>query len=106
MLRAEWPRAQLLAFGHVADCNLHLTVGVGDDCAAIRHAVDEIVYGLLRPLAGSVTAEHGIGLEKRAYLSVSRTPEEITLMQRLKAMLDPCRTLNPGKVLEFQETER
>ena len=106
MLRAEWPRAKLLAFGHVADCNLHLTVGVDDDCAAIRHAVDEIVYGLLRPLAGSVTAEHGIGLEKRAYLSVSRTSEEITLMQRLKATLDPCRTLNPGKVLGFQESER
>jgi FAD/FMN-containing dehydrogenase len=105
-LRAEWSRAQLLAFGHVADCNLHLTVSVGDDSATTRHAVDEIVYGLLRPLAGSVTAEHGIGLEKRAYLSVSRTSEEITLMQRLKATLDPRRTLNPGKVLEIQETER
>jgi FAD/FMN-containing dehydrogenase len=105
-LRAEWSRAQLLAFGHVADCNLHLTVSVGDDSATTRHAVDEIVYGLLRPLAGSVTAEHGIGLEKRAYLSVSRTSEEITLMQRLKATLDPRGTLNPGKVLEIQETER
>jgi FAD/FMN-containing dehydrogenase len=105
-LRAEWPRAKLLAFGHVADCNLHLTVSVGDDSATTRHTVDEIVYGLLRPLAGSVAAEHGIGLEKRAYLSVSRTSEEIALMQRLKAALDPRRTLNPGKVLDFQETER
>jgi FAD/FMN-containing dehydrogenase len=100
-LRAKWPQAKLLAFGHVGDCNLHLNIGVGEDDDATRHAVNEIVYGLLRPLAGSVTAEHGIGLEKRAYLGISRTPEEITLMQLLKATLDPRRTLNPGKVLEF-----
>jgi FAD/FMN-containing dehydrogenase len=105
-LRAQWSGAKLLAFGHVGDCNLHLTVSVGDDDAATRHAVDEIVYGLLRPLAGSVTAEHGIGLEKRAYLAVSRTPEEIALMRRLKATLDPRRILNPGKVLELAEIDR
>jgi FAD/FMN-containing dehydrogenase len=105
-LRAEWSGAKLLAFGHVGDCNLHLTIGVGDDDAATRHAMDDIVYGLLRPLAGSVTAEHGIGLEKRAYLAVSRTPEEIELMQRLKATLDPRQTLNPGKVLELSEIDR
>jgi FAD/FMN-containing dehydrogenase len=105
-LRAQWSGAKLLAFGHVGDCNLHLTVSVGDDDAATRHAVDEIVYGLLRPLAGSVTAEHGIGLEKRAYLAVSRTPEEIALMRRLKAALDPRRILNPGKVLELAEIDR
>jgi FAD/FMN-containing dehydrogenase len=105
-LSAQWSGAKLLAFGHVGDCNLHLTVSVGDDDAATRHAVDEIVYGLLRPLAGSVTAEHGIGLEKRAYLAVSRTPEEIALMRRLKATLDPRRILNPGKVLELAEIDR
>jgi FAD/FMN-containing dehydrogenase len=105
-LRAQWSGAKLLAFGHVGDCNLHLTVSVGDDDATTRHAVDEIVYGLLRPLAGSVTAEHGIGLEKRAYLAVSRTPEEIALMRRLKATLDPRRILNPGKVLELPEIDR
>jgi FAD/FMN-containing dehydrogenase len=105
-LRARWLGSKLLTFGHVGDCNLHLTVGVGEDDAATRHAVDEIVYGLLRPLGGSVTAEHGIGLEKRAYLGVSRTAEEIILMQRLKATLDPRRTLNPGKVLAIQELER
>ncbi|MEA3151003.1 MAG: hypothetical protein QOD56_1942 [Gammaproteobacteria bacterium] len=98
-LRMTWPAAKLLVFGHVGDCNLHLNVSVGNDDIVTRHAVDEIVYEPLRALGGSVTAEHGIGLEKRAYLGVSRTRGEIALMQRLKAALDPRRTLNPGKVV-------
>jgi D-lactate dehydrogenase (cytochrome) len=48
---------------------------------------------------GSVSAEHGIGLLKRAYLGHSRSEEEIALMRRLKAALDPHAILNPGKVL-------
>jgi FAD/FMN-containing dehydrogenase len=63
-------------------------------------AVEEIVYGQLRPFRGAISAEHGIGLEKRAYLPISRTPAEIELMQRLKRMMDPNNILNPGKVVD------
>ncbi|MBU6471435.1 MAG: FAD-binding oxidoreductase, partial [Alphaproteobacteria bacterium] len=53
-----------------------------------------------RTRGGSVSAEHGIGLEKRAYLSWSRSAEEIALMKTLKRTLDPKNILNPGKVFE------
>jgi len=46
-----------------------------------------------------VSAEHGIGLEKRDYLALSRTPEEIALMHTLKQALDPHHLLNRHKVL-------
>ena len=46
-----------------------------------------------------LSAEHGIGLERKAYLSISRTPAEIATMRALKAALDPRGILNPGKVL-------
>ena len=49
--------------------------------------------------AGSVSAEHGIGIEKRPWLSLSRSPAEIELMRRLKQALDPRGILNPGKIL-------
>ena len=61
--------------------------------------LDATIYGPLRALGGSVSAEHGIGIEKRDYLSWSRSEEEIALMRLLKSTLDPNNILNPGKVL-------
>ena len=61
--------------------------------------VDEIVYGCLDGLSGSISAEHGIGIEKRQWLGHSRSAEELALMRGIKATLDPKNLLNPGKVL-------
>jgi FAD/FMN-containing dehydrogenase len=46
-----------------------------------------------------VSAEHGIGIEKRAWLPLSRSADEIALMRRLKQALDPRSILNPGRVI-------
>ena len=99
-LKARWPDSQVVFFGHLGDGNLHVIPGVGDGSAETHHAVEEIIYGALRTRGGSVSAEHGIGLEKRAYLSWSRSAEEIALMKTLKRTLDPKNILNPGKVFE------
>jgi len=48
-----------------------------------------------------VSAEHGIGLEKKGYLSFSRSAAEIDLMRTLKNALDPLGMLNPGKVFDL-----
>ena len=58
-----------------------------------------IVYTPLAARAGSISAEHGIGIEKRSWLPLSRSPTEIALMQRLKQALDPRGILNPGRVV-------
>jgi len=97
-LTARWPAATLVVFGHLGDGNLHLVAGVGD--ASARHDVEEIVYGALGARNGSISAEHGIGLQKRAYLHYSRGPEEIAMMRAMKEALDPGNILNRGKVLE------
>jgi FAD/FMN-containing dehydrogenase len=46
-----------------------------------------------------VSAEHGIGLEKQPWLTLSRSAAELDLMRRLKSALDPQNILNPGRVL-------
>jgi FAD/FMN-containing dehydrogenase len=84
-------------FGHMADGNLHIVIAAGDD-PATRAKVEDMVYRPLAAIGGSVSAEHGIGLEKRAYLPLSRTPAEIATMRLLKQALDPRGILNPGKV--------
>jgi FAD/FMN-containing dehydrogenase len=97
-LTARWPKTTLMVFGHLGDGNLHVIPGVGDGSSEARHGVEAIVYGALEKCHGSVSAEHGIGLEKRDYLAISRTPEEIALMRSLKRALDPTNILNPGKI--------
>jgi FAD/FMN-containing dehydrogenase len=101
-LQERVPGARQFVFGHVADGNLHISVCAGD---AQRHAatfdeVERCVYEPLRSITGSISAEHGIGLERKAYLEISRTRAEIATMRALKAALDPRSILNPGKVID------
>lgn len=87
-------------FGHVADGNIHLIVGKDTASQEIINQVNDVVYGPLKALGGSVSAEHGIGLHKKAYLSMCRTTQEIELMKTLKRTLDTKGILNPGKVID------
>lgn len=99
-VRAAWgDEAKLVVFGHIGDGNLHILVAPRPFEPDSRHRAEAIVYGALAPVQGSISAEHGIGLEKRDWLHISRTPEEIALMRTLKAALDPQGILNPGKVI-------
>ncbi|HVS12327.1 MAG TPA: FAD-binding oxidoreductase [Thermoanaerobaculia bacterium] len=100
-LAEEFPDLEVvcIVFGHLGDGNLHPTVGVGDSSPETRRRVERRVYGPLRERGGSVSAEHGIGLEKQPYLSWSRGAAEIELMRTLKSALDPQGILNPGRVI-------
>jgi FAD/FMN-containing dehydrogenase len=93
-----WPQGRMVTFGHLGDGNIHLVITVGSlDPEAVK-SVEDIVYGCLARHDGVISAEHGIGLEKRAYLHISRSPEEIALMRTLKQSMDPKNLLNPGKI--------
>ncbi|AYF33620.1 FAD-binding oxidoreductase [Vreelandella alkaliphila] len=99
-LETQWPQSgKMVVFGHLGDGNLHIMITVRDDSPDSRRQVEQLVYSSLKAFGGSISAEHGIGLEKKDYLSVSRTSEEIALMKRLKTALDPKGLLNPGKVI-------
>ena len=93
--------SEVVGFGHLGDNNLHISVQLADHSPEQVHAVEEIVYGQLRPFNGAISAEHGIGIEKRAYLHVTRSDAEIELMKKLKRMLDPNNILNPGKIVSI-----
>jgi FAD/FMN-containing dehydrogenase len=97
-LQACWPDVQTVFFGHLADSNLHLSARIEADPLP-EHAMDTVVYSAVGDWGGSISAEHGIGQLKREFLHHSRTPEEIALMRRLKAALDPKGILNPEKVI-------
>ena len=94
----RWPDAVPLTYGHIGDSNLHLVVNIPSAGPAQPEAeVKALVYALVRQAGGTISAEHGLGAIKGDYLGYSRTAEEIALMRRMKAMLDPANILNPGR---------
>ena len=88
-----------LKFG-MGDGNLHLVISVGEGGPETRKAVEACVYQPLAAIQGSVSAEHGVGLEKKPYLGISRSEQEIELMRIIKRALDPNGILNPGKIFD------
>ncbi len=97
-LNREFKDLFLLIFGHVGDGNLHLiaTTGRRED----TNRIYDIVYKITGTHHGGIAAEHGIGILKKPWLHLSRSQEEIALMQTLKTAFDPNSILNPGRVIE------
>jgi FAD/FMN-containing dehydrogenase len=101
-LRRVWPGVELIVFGHLGDGNLHFAVVTGERTKERKPMVEEIVYRNVGRHDGSISAEHGIGFEKRPHLHFCRSDAEIALMRRLRAALDPRGILSPGRVFAPQ----
>lgn len=90
----------VFCFGHLADGNLHFIIGKNTAEESLKSLVNEIIYAPLRAVNGSISAEHGVGLEKKQWLSLCRTEEEIELMKKIKEALDPKHLLNASKIID------
>jgi len=97
-LERQFPGNRCVVWGHVGDSNLHVWISTALPVTESRAAVEHVVYSPLRAVEGSISAEHGIGVEKRSHLGLSRSGAEIGLMRELKSRLDPRGILNPGKI--------
>lgn len=93
----DWPAAKIGLFGHIGDGNLHLVTDI-DVEGTPRPVVDRFVYEATRAAKGSISAEHGIGFQKRAWLGYTRSAHEIELMRTIKRGLDPENLLSPGRI--------
>jgi FAD/FMN-containing dehydrogenase len=103
-LRIE-PKADIIAFGHVGDGNIHFNVGQpqGMDKAAFMARgpdITEAVHAIAAKYNGSISAEHGIGLMKRDELPRRKSAVEMDMMRAIKAAFDPKGLMNPGRVLK------
>ena len=94
-------RLRIAAFGHAGDGNIHVNLMVNpadtDERARAAQA-ERVLFEQVVALEGSISGEHGIGFAKRPYIHLELSPDEIALMQRLKAAFDPHGILNPGKI--------
>ena len=96
------PDATMLFYGHAGDGNLHANVSNGQMDASTKKAFDDAIYGAVREVGGSISAEHGIGVDRMDYLSWTRSAEELDLMRKIKSAIDPENILNPGKLIRIE----
>jgi FAD/FMN-containing dehydrogenase len=91
------PQASIYVFGHLGDGNLHFLVRTR------RYgSVADATFSAVARGGGAISAEHGIGLEKKKWLPWVRSPSEMDAMRRLKTVFDPNNILNPGRVFDMK----
>ena len=91
---------------HAGDGNLHpLILFDGRESGALvrAEALAGRILKMCVEMGGSITGEHGIGVEKRDYLPTMFTPDEIDCMSRIRAAFDPLGIANPGKMFPTAE---
>ncbi len=105
LITGAYPQFDVVWFGHIGDGNLHINVLKPDatsDAEFLTQCehVTKLLAEVLHRFDGSISAEHGIGLVKKAYLGSTRGVAEIALMRGVKQVFDPNGLMNPGKLFD------
>jgi glycolate oxidase len=94
---------RIVCVAHAGDGNVHPFILFDErDKALVKRvwtAASEILHECLA-LGGSVTAEHGIGVEKLEFMPIQFGPEDLTAMRKVRSAFDPAVKFNPGKLIE------
>ena len=97
VVHAVAPDSRVIMFGHLGDGNVHVNV-LGPEPDDVR--VETAVLELAAECDGTISAEHGVGVQKPRYLPLVRSEGELSAMRAIKRALDPHGILNPGVILE------
>ncbi len=97
----------IVNFGHAGNGNIHVNLLIDPSDAAQMSAAERCldrVFSLVLELQGTLSGEHGVGLEKRDFIGREIDPVTLDLMRRIKRQFDPRNILNPGKKLPPEPT--
>ena len=96
----------IVGYGHVGDGNLHLNVAVTQDVySSVGNEISDFVYSKVLEMNGSISAEHGIGLDKLGKLPLAKSKGVLSLSMDIKRLLDPYGILNPGRTIPFRQSD-
>lgn len=106
LLVKNYPDFKVVWFGHFGDGNLHINILKPETLEKEEFVkqcenVNDILFSLVQKFDGTISAEHGVGLLKKPYLSYSCSQEEIEIMKQIKKVFDPKGILNPGKIFDL-----
>lgn len=91
------PVVAAVGYGHVGDGNLHLNVSVREYSRDIENVLEPFVYEWIQSKHGSISAEHGLGFQKKNYIGYSKSDIEIKMIKEIKNHYDPNGIMNPYK---------
>ncbi|OAV00206.1 D-2-hydroxyglutarate dehydrogenase [Moraxella catarrhalis] len=105
IVKDNYPDFEICWFGHIGDGNLHLNILKPanlskDEFFEKCQTVNTYVFDTVKKYKGSISAEHGVGMTKKPYLTYTRTQTEIDYMKAIKAVFDPNGIINPGKIFD------
>jgi D-lactate dehydrogenase len=97
---------RIVNFGHAGNGNIHVNLLVNpddrDEMARAERCLSA-VFDLVVALGGTLSGEHGVGLEKRDFVDREIDPVALRLMRDIKRQFDPNGILNPGKGLPLEQ---
>jgi len=105
VIEAKFPGTKVAAFGHMGDGNVHFHVKAPEGVEAqqwMRESAKQItplVHDLVIAAGGSISAEHGIGQNKRAELERLSSGARLSMLRAIKMAIDPGNIMNPGKLV-------
>jgi len=93
---------RIVNFGHAGNGNIHVNL-LGDaqdpaQLAAMQKCLED-AFRLVLSLEGTISGEHGVGIEKRDYVGWEIAADTLAVMREVKRVFDPKGILNPGKCL-------
>ena len=101
---AEKYRLIISIVGHIGDGNIHPQIALDlENSAEVENyeKAKKEFYALTLDLGGTLSAEHGIGLEKKEFLAQAVSPEALEYMKKIKMVFDPNNILNPDKIFDL-----
>lgn len=93
------PVVGAIGYGHIGDGNVHLNVAVREYSKQIESVLEPFVYEYILSKKGSISAEHGVGFQKKNYLGYVKSDIEIDMMKAVKKQYDPNGIMNPYKYI-------
>ena len=103
LIKSNFAHARIIDFGHLGDGNLHYNVAAPsnedpDIFIKNKSIISGMIHDLVHKMHGSISAEHGIGVNKAQELTKYKSSIELDLMKKIKLSLDPNGILNPNKI--------
>jgi len=96
----------IVNFGHAGNGNIHVNLLFNPDDETQNknaHCCLDDVFDLVLKLDGTLSGEHGVGIEKRDFVDREIEPVTLALMKRIKKEFDPKGILNPGKMFPLDD---
>ena len=87
----SFPVVEVLGYGHMGDSNLHLNVVTRRFDKKVERALEPFVYEWIQGRNGSISAEHGLGIAKKAFIGYSHSQKMVKMMKDIKILYDPVR---------------